>query len=175
MAERQMMNARVNEDKVALIDNIADERDMSRSDFLRHLVDNVVESHDSEDLKEYADERGLDLITAQRQLAFEHFQEDVDNDSDQKKRNTQAPIQQIIPLLYGVAFVGADQYLGLSELFVQVAGNLFGWLAFATLGTIITIQMIIMQIPSIRESLALAIDSVENPTTPVSDEIQEAD
>jgi hypothetical protein len=175
MAERQMMNARVDEDKVALIDHIADERDMSRSDFLRHLVDNVVESHDSEDLQKYADERGIDLITAQRQLAVEHFQENMTVDSERKQRNTPTSIQQLIPLLYGVTFVGANRYLGLSELFVQVAGDLLGGLAFAALGTIIAIQMIIMQIPSIKESLALAIDSVESPTTVVSDEIQEAD
>jgi hypothetical protein len=175
MAERQMMNARVNEDKVTLIDQIADERDMTRSDFLRHLVDNVVESHDSEDLQKYADERGIDLITAQRQLAVEHFQENITVDSDRKQRNTPTSIQQLIPLLYGVTFVGANRYLGLSELFVQVAGDLLGGLAFAALGTIIAIQMIIMQIPSIKESLALAIDSVESPTTVVSDEIQEAD
>jgi hypothetical protein len=155
MAERQMMNARVDEDKVALIDHIADERDMSRSDFLRHLVDNVVESHESEDLREYADERGIDLITAQRQLAFEHFQQDVATETDQKQRNTQLPTQQLIPLLYGIAFVAANQYLGLSELFVQVAGDLLGWLAFAVLGTIIAVQMIV-KMPLIRESLALA-------------------
>jgi len=175
MAERQMMNARVNEDKVTLIDQIADERDMTRSDFLRHLVDNVVESHDSEDLQQYADERGIDLITAQRQLAIEHFQQDVTTESEQKQRKTPTAIQQVIPLLYGVTFVGANQFLGLSDLFVQVAGDLLGWLAFAALGTIIAIQMIIMQIPSIKESLSLAIDSVESPTTVVSDEIQEAD
>jgi uncharacterized protein (DUF1778 family) len=117
--ERKMMNARVSEDKVDVIDEMADERDMTRSDFLRHLVDNAIESQKSEELQEYADTRGIDLLTAQRQIAFEHFEQDT----RESMRDTHEPHPKQQPT------IGQD---GIVELFKSNKANLYG-IAFVAL------------------------------------------
>lgn len=123
MTERKMMNARVSEDKVDVIDEMADRRDMTRSDFLRHLVDNAIESQKSDELQEYADARGIDPLTAQRQIAFEHFKQDTPADATESMRNTHESHPKQQPT------IGQD---GIVELFKSNKANLYG-IAFVAL------------------------------------------
>lgn len=154
MPERKMMNARVSEDKVDVIDEMADERDMTRSDFLRHLVDNAIESQKSDELQEYADARGIDPLTAQRQIAFEHFEQGTREsmrDTHESTRDTHEshPKQQptigqdgIVELfksnkanLYGIAFVALSGEI--EPALAAAFGTLAGGLIFVSLAALV--------------------------------------
>lgn len=154
MPERKMMNARVSEDKVDVIDEMADERDMTRSDFLRHLVDHMIESQKSDELQKFADTRGIDLLTAQRQIAFEHFEQGTREsmrDTHESTRDTHEshPKQQptigqdgIVELfksnkanLYGIAFVALSGEI--EPALAAAFGTLAGGLIFVSLAALV--------------------------------------